>query len=229
MAAENDGLPPPLKPGEKPLFCTPDKLSQEYPGVYRGPVEKPVFDEELPPAGTTDAPDAKTLARYRKIARLTAVGIAPQVIAQKLGYSASRIGEVLTLPVVQKEIADYRAQLLDEDIPALLKDVGADAVQAVRDFINDPLAKSKDRAETAKWLIEKLTGKARQEVDIDSSSLTGFMTILKQMSRGGEQLNPGNTLRDVTPAQIIEADTLPSGAAVTRNDDPDIDSFLSKF
>ena len=39
-------MEPPLAPGEKPLFCTPEKITGGYPGVIEDD-KQPNFDREL--------------------------------------------------------------------------------------------------------------------------------------------------------------------------------------
>lgn len=210
-----------LAPGEKPLFLTPEKVDpNKYPGI--GPDDKPNFDKELPdPIDPTDPIGNSNISlgvqgRYRQIARLHALGMTNNQIAERLGYTASRMSILLAYPEVQAEVARYRNQLYDQDLTEAMKDLGPDALAVIGKMINSPNEKLKDRSLDAKWLLEKLTGKARQEVDLESSSLAAFMEVLKSMKRSGETLEQPI---DVTPKQVTggEASANQSGEPVNES------------
>lgn len=219
--------PPALKPGEKPLFMQPEKAANS---AYVQPPEEqpPIFDDELPeepekgsddepienfPVPAAKAPTPGVRSRYIMVARLHALGWPPKRIAERLNYSDQRVVQLLKNSFVKAEIESYREKLFDMDITTALKDMGPDAIQAIHHALNSEREKPKDRAELAKWVLEKLTGKPKQEVGVESNTLTAFIDIMKSMQSRGESLEP--TAIDVTPQEETSADAPPKDAVLT--------------
>lgn len=206
MSDEKPGaLIPEIPPGG-PAFLNSDAVAQaKYPGAD----DAPTFDHELPPdeyEGLSEPPAGKGPSRgyqerHRAIARLIALGHRPRAIARRLGYSDTGISLALKSPFIQKEIERYRSQLFDGDVLTALKDLGPDAVNVITQMINSDDQKLKDRTEAAKWLLEKLTGKPKQEVNLESQTLGAFMDLVKNMQQRGESLD----VVDVTHSALPEA------------------------
>lgn len=188
---------------------TPEQRLEKYP--YPGvPMDRPVeFDLEvssdaaplghLPPEGKGHrGPSRGYENRYRAIARLIALGHTPRQIARRLGYSDTGISLALQRPFVQAEITRYRQQIFDNDVATALKDMGPDAINVASLMLNGDGEKLKDRFEAAKWVLEKLTGKAKQEINVESNTLAAFMDVVRDMERSGESI-------DVTSQKVLPA------------------------
>lgn len=176
-----DGSPPP----GRPLFLQPDA---ETPYVQLTGDELPDFtasDEAEP----LPAEYSALKPRHREIARLHALGHTNNAICAKLGYSTSRVSILLGTPALKAEVDRYRNRLYDQDLITAMKDLGPDAIGVVQEMIRDPNQKLKDRTVEAKWLLEKLTGKAKQEVSVENNSLAAFTELLKNMQRAGEVID----------------------------------------
>ena len=206
-------------PAGRPAFLDPERAeSINYPGAPDGSTEV-IFDHELQleplelpgealaPVGKGPSPGVKD--RYIAIARLHAYGYSNNQIARHLGYSATGISLALKKPFIQAEIERHRAQLFDPDVQNRLKLMGRDAVDHVHRTILDPAVKDELRSTNARWAVEKLTGKPKQEVNVESGTLNQFMDLLKQMGPGAA----GPESRDVTDvAQIAAPDAAPQEA-----------------
>lgn len=213
--------PFPPAPGGRPLFLDPEKAAA---ALYVGEEHTlpPNFDHELdePPAPKVQPAkpgdviavrpiENATHMRWREVARLHALGKPNIEIAEMLNYSPMRVSQVLQIPQVINEVERYRTRLYDNDVVNAIKDIGGDAVKLIGDFIRDPREKKKDRAEAAKWVAEKITGKPKQEVNLESNTLAAFMELAKDMKARGESLD----VIDVTPNPAAEggmADQKPS-------------------
>ena len=83
-----------------------------------------------------------------------------------------------------------------ESLASGIMRMGPQALEVLRDLLDDPTTKPQQRWDIARFLLEKIDGKAAQKIDVAHSSLDNYMDLLKQMRASGEVL-------DVTPAQLI--------------------------
>lgn len=210
---------PTQPPDAKPLFLSPEAVKgAAYVEAPPDPnAVPPTFDEEIPEGHANSSDDGEiprdVRIRWLEVARLCALGKTNNYIAERLNYSPDHVGRILQKPIVRAEIYRYRSKLFDQDILTAMKDLGPDAIKVVNEMINSNGEKLKDRADTAKWLLEKLTGKAKQEVNHESNTLAAFMEMLRKMQESGTGLNalppPGGASDsqtiDVTPRQAAEA------------------------
>lgn len=198
-----------LRPGELPQFVHEDTPPDAYPGE----VERPTFDEEIPEplegAETPGPPDHGPIGqkeRWRMIARHYALGKTRKQIALSSGYTYIGVCRVLNYPWVQAEVARYRTSY-EADIITQVKEAATDGVQVIHGIILDDTEKSTTRLDASKWAVEKTTGKAKQEVSVESGSFLQYMELLKQMQIRGEAI-------DVTPLQTAQiegpADAVPA-------------------
>lgn len=177
----------------------------------------PTFDAELErtpalageaSADDPDAPSTGLRERWSAIARMHAGGLRNSEIARRLGYTQSRISIVLNEPWIQKEIARWRGKF-ESDVTERIKEAAVDGAYFVHGLINNDEARDQTRLDAAKWAIEKTTGKAKQEVSVESNTLTNFMQLMRDMQAQGE-LAPRDVVAlpagEPTPAEGDGAD-----------------------
>lgn len=198
-------------PNFKPAFLDPERAASiPYQGGEAGIDVTPKFDEELAaendPAYVAEqkievephvggkGPSRGYIERWRAIARYTALGWKPTQIGAKLNYSPTAVSLALKSEWVQSEIRRYR-EMLETDITHQVKEAAKDGASYIHTLINNEAAKDRDRLDAAKWSVEKTTGKAKQEIGVESNTLTAFMDLVRDMQRNGEPI-------DVTPKQI---------------------------
>lgn len=191
-------------PNFEPIFMDHDRVSRaEY---IEDPEAKPVFDFELNETDEVSAgiknnwgsgPSPGYRERHRAIARYNALGMSNNEIAKKLNYSPTAISLVLKKPWIQEEVSKFRTQFFDEDINRALKAAGSDAIKHIHKTILDENEKSELRSTNARWITEKLTGKARQEVNVESNTLGSFIELLREVRDSGQPLEP--VTLDITP------------------------------
>ena len=149
--------------------------------------EEPTFDSELEPEPNTlpvPAGDRKPSAfesRWLMIAQLNARGYTNNQIAKQLGYTPAGVGTALQQPFTQAEIVKERARLLDVDAIEIMKRSSVHAARRLERAILDPESRTGDAV--AQFLIEKVTGKATQQVNHDVGSLSAYMELLKSMQQ----------------------------------------------
>lgn len=208
-------MPPPLKPGEKPIFAQPDhEYYKQFELPVLAPDEKPdlrVYDEveELPAGSTLENP------RHARIAVLHCQGKTNNEICAALGYSQSRISTLLHSPGMVAEIQRIRSHA-HADAISELKALDYESVAKLKEHLRAPNEKLSEQVQTAKWVLEKNHGKAKQEVTHESSTLSAFTDLLRKMQATGEPLQP-----------VIEAEfsEVPEGGGVSQLQAPDPDKF----
>ena len=172
-----------------------------YPG-FIGHDSPPDFTEH-DHMETDPQPGTSLKPRHRELARLHALGKTNNQICATLGYSVSRVSILLSTAAIQAEVDRYRNRLYEQDLISAMKELGGDARRVIEDMLRSPAERLRDKAEIAKWLIEKLTGKPKQEVAVESHTLAAFMESLKQLSDRGETL-------DITPTLTTSSAASPS-------------------
>lgn len=194
-----------------PAFLNPQRAEEI--GYVEAPVGYTENDDSKPDFSHWDEyrePDPDPAGyvlkpRHKEVARLHALGKTNNEICRILGYSTSRMSILLGLPAIQREVDRYRQKLYEKDHVDALKDLGTAGLEVMEEMIRDPKNKLRDRVEASKWVLEKITGKPKQEVSIESQSLNRFMDVMKQMRESGETLEIGGSgARDVTPGETIE-------------------------
>lgn len=203
----------------KPAFL--DKERAESIGYISGDAS-PQFDTELAalPELTSDlpvrgkGPSPGYADRWREIARLHALGYTNNQIARHLGYSPTGISLALQRPFVQDEIDRVRSQYYSHDAVSVIKDAALDGARRIHKIILDPNTKESTALAAGQWAVEKATGKAKQEVSVESGTFSAFMDLLNQMKDRDEPL-------DVTPQP-------PEGGAAVTGDEgrPDWDAWI---
>ncbi len=185
-----------FSPASKPAFL--DKaLAESMP--YVGADTTPEFDSELiglpelqgeplPPRGK--GPTSGYEVRWDEMARMHAMGYTNNQIARHLGYSATGISLALNKPYVQERITHWRDRCVGEDAVTIMRDTSVYAARRLQRAVLDP--DDKNGYDASKFITEKVTGKAKQEISVESGTFTDFMTMLKDMRSRNEVL-------DVTP------------------------------
>lgn len=191
--------PDPIASGFRPIFLDPERAATaKY--VELDPDQVPNFDhwdnqlEPNPEPGSTLKP------RHKEIARLHALGKTNNQICDILGYSTSRVSILLHTPEVQREVDRYRNRLYEKDLVSAIKELGNDAVATFEEALRSGKLSIKERLDPAKWVLEKLSGKAKQEINVESNTLAAFMDELKRMKETNQPI-------DVTPITVTDSET----------------------
>lgn len=177
-----------LKPGEKPIFMDPEKAAlSTYDGA--NPNAFPTFDseleslpelnEELPPRGKGASRGYEQ--RWSLIALYHVAGYTNNQIGRHLGYSPTGVSLALTKPYVRMEIERYRMKYGSDEALLIMQRNTTHAALRLEREIADP--NCKEGHDSAKFVLEKVTGKPRQEVQVESGTILSFMEMLKEMNQ----------------------------------------------
>lgn len=135
-------------------------------------------------------PDKPLLQRHLELCRLAAHGKTNNEIAEKLGYTASRVSVLLGNTRIQAQINHYRDRLFQVDTKNRMKELAPDALNVIDGILTDESLSMKEKEKAAMWVIEKVDGKAAQQTDINVAGGIGFfLDKLDQMKAQGETIN----------------------------------------
>jgi len=110
-------------------------------------------------------PDKPLSARHRVLAKMVAMGCGTNEIAEKLGYTASRVSILKSNTKIKEAIERYQDRMHEEDLEDRIKSLGPDALDTIEEILSsnaDPLKKES----AARWILEKISGKASQQIDV---------------------------------------------------------------
>ncbi len=130
--------------------------------------------------------------RHQEFARLLFLGKTNAEIAETLGYTNTTVTLLSQQTDIRNEVARLQEKAFERTIGERLKECGPAAMDVIEEVLLAPDTKKQLKKDTAVWVIEKLTGKAKQEIDVSSSTLTSFYELLDSQRQSGHP-------KDVTP------------------------------
>lgn len=187
--------PPPGEPNFRPFFltATAEELANSGPMATAMELEHANFLPDDFPPGLIDIDHRNPLtARHREVARLLFLGTKSQTeIAGIVGFAVGSISKMAKNPRIVAEVERLRERMFEVTVAERLKQMGPAAANVIEGVLSSgSKAKLETQLDAARWVIEKLTGKARQEVDVQSSTLSQFMQMLAE-HKAGAPAKPG--------------------------------------
>lgn len=173
-----------------------DAEEPEGPDEKTGPAEGETWGDHLL------SPDRPLTPRHRKLAELFAQGKSNAEIAKELDYSESRLSVLKSNTRIRELTEQIREKVFEETVGARLKKMTEPALNEIEKCLNDRSNRYPERLKTevARWLVEKIDGKAAQKIDIGENMLGVMMDRLDALKSAGQGIDAP---RDVTPiAQI---------------------------
>jgi len=150
--------------------------------------------------------------RHRKLAELFASGASNASVAKALDYTEGRVSVLKGNPLIAREIERIRERVFESTVADRLKSMADPALSVIEAALNDQTnrVKHSEKLEAAKWLIEKLDGKAAQKIDLGGSMLGSLLDKLDSLKASGRSVD--DLAIDVTPRAA-----LPPGESETPN------------
>lgn len=148
--------------------------------------------------------------RHRRLAFLAAQGKSNQEISAELGYSDSRVSILLKNSYISAEIRALQERIYEETVGARIKTFAEPALNVLQMALTDRTNKVKmsEKIDVAKWVIEKIDGKATQKIEAGENMLAALMDRL-DASKTARVVNITNNFGD---RSVIESaqDVTPS-------------------
>lgn len=111
------------------------------------------------------APNRPLSHRQRELCRMAAHGKMNKEIAEKLNYTQARVSVLLSNSRIKDEIERYRDALFKQDEKTRIKELTPDALNVMEQILVDRNLDLKDKENAARWILEKATGKAAQQIE----------------------------------------------------------------
>lgn len=167
--------------------------------------------------------------RHRKLCELAARGVRNQEIAEKVGYSEAYVSIILSNSRIKEEIAEIQDRLHEDPVATRLKRMGELALMEIERCLKDNTKKYKtrDKIELAKWLIEKIDGKAVQTHDIGENLLGTVLDQIEYLKSTGRPILHANRTRNVTPE--IEGQVAEPAPEPPKTEGDIIDAWVDDF
>jgi len=153
----------------------------------------------------------RTLKKLRHthevICWMAAAGANNAAIAGELGYSQARMSVIMSNTQVQARIKEIQNQHWGENIQNRFNAVLPRAMDVAEQIIDGEIpAKTSERWDAAKWLLEKVTGKPKQEIEVDGgNSIRSLIQALDQVKAARAQ----GTEAQLTSEQLIDVKPVP--------------------
>lgn len=158
--------------------------------------------------------------RHRKLCELAAQGASNKQIKEALGYkSDSQVSIILSNTRIRSEIERIRERIYEDTVGGRLKRMAEPALAELERCLMDQTNKYKPnlKVDTAKWLVEKLDGKAVQKYDVGENMLSVLMDRLDALKSGGLREIPAPI--DVTPQVEAPESDAPAPPAPKSDED----------
>lgn len=166
---------------DKPLF-----LRAQDPSTWEKPEDVSWGDHFL-------RPDKPLKARHKLIAKMAASGATTTEIATKLNYTVSRISILLSNTRIKAEIEKLQDKMFEADLDTRMKELAPEALDVIEEIISSDTMTAAKKENAARWLLEKVSGKAAQQIDLKGDISVGvFLDKLDQLKATGQVI-------DVTP------------------------------
>lgn len=156
--------------------------------------------------------------RHVELARLFAAGKAHWEIEKLLGYSRTYISILSSHPKMRKAVRALQDKTFEMSVQERIKGLNHAATDVLEERMLDEREKSQVRVDIAKWLVEKTTGKAKQEIETKDSNLSDFMSLLRESieQKKHETATEGRTLLPEAGSDFI--DVTPEEPKATQGD-----------
>jgi hypothetical protein len=154
---------------------------------YLKPLQDVLIDNS--PPITTFAESSRSIQpmklshRLKYVAHLKAMGMTNKEIAEKAGYTQSRISIVLNSPHVSAEVERMRRHLLDRDPDVALRAMIPKALRAIDDVLSTTPVSMKEKVwkkDAALQLFDRTHGKPTQKIEASGNLLSDLFALLDQ-------------------------------------------------
>jgi len=191
---------------ELPLFFRPE--AEEAPNQNNG-AEKP---EEMKWCDYLIDSTKPLNSRQRLVAELIAAGWTNKAIAEKINYNLVYVSQLRCSQKIKRAVDLIFARRFEAPIDERLKGLGTGAMDIIEEHLICPTTPAKEKVGDARWVVEKLSGKPAQQVNISGEvNLNMYLDKLDQMREAGQII-------DTSARKILEA-------ASTEDDDAPVDEL----
>jgi hypothetical protein len=139
--------------------------------------------------------------RHRRLAELIATGWPNSKIKTELKYSDSRLSILRGNALIREAVRRIQDRIYEDTIASRMKKMTDPALSEIEKCLMDKTNRYKEqlKVDTAKWIIEKIDGKAIQKHDVSGGILVGLLDRLDTLKSTGQNVDSLPEMIDVTP------------------------------
>jgi len=166
-------------------------------------------------------PGRPLTARQREVCRMHVAGFKQTEIAEKLNYTQPHISRILTCTKGKAEVERIFDKAFELSVADRVKILSTPALDVFEDILTseDPEIKPQLKLDAAKWIAEKISGKAKQEVEFQGSIAVSILDRVKELQQSGQII-------DVTQQSRPEATEETKELTEQEKDRKKIDNFF---
>lgn len=191
-------------------------LSAQDPDTWAKPPETSWGDYSLHPTKPL-TPAAK------KLCQLVAGGMKQGKACEQVGYTQGWASRILTSSKGKAEIQRFQEKMFEASVADRVKELGTPALDLIEELLlsDDPQIKPQLKADLAKWIAEKVSGRPKQEIEHSGNMLGDFMSRVQQIQESGQVI-------DVTPTTMDKLEANEGhGEAEGSSEKDKLDQFLT--
>jgi len=157
--------------------------------------------------------------KAKRLCQLVAGGMKQGDAAEQIGYSMGWASRILTSQKGKDEVQRFMEKVFEQSVADRVKALGTPALDILEELLtsDDPSIKPQLKADVAKWVAEKISGKAKQEVEYSGNIVHDFVDKLKALEASGQIL-------DITPTKVAVEGTEKANEVTERDK---LDQFLT--
>ena len=143
----------------------------------------------------------KVSYKHDFIIRLAALGFKQCEIAERTGYSQTRLSLILNNSRIKKKILQVREQVFSKDPDTALRTMIPDALNVIREVIQNPQERAQTRIDASYRLLDRTHGKAKQSIDVGGSLIRDLFDQLDAVKNA----KPIDVTVEAKDADVIDA------------------------
>lgn len=141
--------------------------------------------------------NGKLAHKHETIAHMLASGMSNIKISQDLGMDQGSISILANTTDMTRRVKEIQREYWGGNIEKRFKNSLPKAMDVLEESLTSDEVKMETKSSNARWLLEKVTGKAKQEVDIKASVVSNLLGTLDEM-REAETEDEVLELRELT-------------------------------
>lgn len=159
--------------------------------------------------------------RYETVAYMAATGMDQKRIAEQMDMTQAWVSTIMGNTYVKNRVKEIQKEQWGGNIENRFKQGLPKAMDVVENVISTS-GDDRLRLDASKWLLEKVTGKASQQVNVEGNllgDLIGQLDEMREAKEQGEEILIEDTERDDMDEWILN--NVPSSVKVGKKDNKD--------
>lgn len=140
--------------------------------------------------------------RHELIIHLAARGLSLRMIAEELGMTKERVGELLRAPEIRSIVSLKQKEIYGDAPKKRLQDMSNKALETLNNILDNEQEKSSLKADVAKYVVDQSVGKATQTHEVTGNLLN---ELIVRLDAEKSRVVSGETEKLAKPLDSLEA------------------------